>query len=263
MLITVEIEEGGQGTPQATVNRVNQNVSDGNPLLLQSSDHPGMLLVTTPLIGSNYLSWSRSMSIALGAKVKLGFINGKCLKPEENSVDYEQWLRVDCMVTSWILNSISKDLIESFLYATTAKELWDELAERFGESNGPLFYQIQREINSISQGNHTVAKCFTNLKRLWDELNCLSPLPTCTCGATKILSEITSQNRLIQFLMGLNDTFDHVRNQILSMDPFPNVNKAYSMVLRVEKQREVHLSVNNSTENATFLVKSQFNHKSN
>ncbi|KAL0370630.1 UNVERIFIED_CONTAM: Retrovirus-related Pol polyprotein from transposon RE1 [Sesamum angustifolium] len=44
----------------------------------------------------------------------------------------------------------------------------------------------------------------------------------------------------MQFLMGLHESFDHVRNHILLMEPLPSVNKAYSMVLRVEKQSEDH-----------------------
>ncbi|KAJ0016708.1 hypothetical protein Pint_10816 [Pistacia integerrima] len=52
---------------------------------------------------------------------------------------------------------------------------------------------------------------------------------------------MTCFNRLMQFLVGLNDSFDHIRNQILLMDPLPIINKAYSMVLRVEKQREVYI----------------------
>lgn len=46
-------------------------------------------------------------------------------------------------------------------------------------------------------------------------------------------------DRLIQFLLGLNDSFDHVRNQILIMEPLPSLNRAYSIVLSVEKQKEV------------------------
>lgn len=94
---------------------------------LQGSDHPGMSLVSTPLDGTNYLSWCRSVKIALGAKTKLGFINGKCVKPVEHTEEYEQWVKVDCMVTSWLLNSISKQIVQAFLYITSARELWLEL----------------------------------------------------------------------------------------------------------------------------------------
>lgn len=31
------------------------------------------------------------------------------------------------MVISWILNSISKEIVEAFLYANSAKELWDDI----------------------------------------------------------------------------------------------------------------------------------------
>lgn len=102
--------------------------SNGDPFLLQGSDHPGMVLVTAPLTGINFLTWSRSMKIALGAKMKLGFVNGKIPIPDEESLEFETWTRVNYMVTSWILNSISKEIVDGFLYTTTAKELWDEIA---------------------------------------------------------------------------------------------------------------------------------------
>ncbi|KAL0310292.1 UNVERIFIED_CONTAM: hypothetical protein Scaly_2941900 [Sesamum calycinum] len=41
----------------------------------------------------------------------------------------------------------------------------------------------------------------------------------------------------MQFLMGLSNAYDHVRSQVLLMDPLPTVGKAYSRFLRVEKQR--------------------------
>ncbi|KAL0462236.1 UNVERIFIED_CONTAM: hypothetical protein Slati_0111300 [Sesamum latifolium] len=107
-----------------------------------------MCLVSTLLDGNNYLPWSKTVKLALGAKMKLGFINGKTVKPKEDSEEYEQWIRNDCMVRSWILNSISKEIVEAFLYTSSAHELWEELASRYGESNGPMVYQLQREIAS-------------------------------------------------------------------------------------------------------------------
>ena len=41
-------------------------------MFLHNSDRLGMVLVNAPLIGFNYLTWSRSMKIALIAKQKLG-----------------------------------------------------------------------------------------------------------------------------------------------------------------------------------------------
>lgn len=61
----------------------------GEQIFLQNSNHSGMTLVSSVLIDSNYLAWSCSVQILLGAKVKLGFINGKCACPSEDSPDYE------------------------------------------------------------------------------------------------------------------------------------------------------------------------------
>lgn len=97
---------------------------------------------TTALTGNNYLSWSCNIKIGLGAKAKLDFRSGKCEMPDEGSPSYEKWIRVDCMAISWIINSILKDIVEAFLYTISAKDLWQELEERFGECNSSTFYQF-------------------------------------------------------------------------------------------------------------------------
>ncbi|KAK4411317.1 Retrovirus-related Pol polyprotein from transposon RE2 [Sesamum angolense] len=78
---------------------------------------------------------------------------------------------------------------------------------------------VLREITTLSQGNMSVVDYYTKLRKL------------------------------MQFLMGLGEIFDHVRNQLLVMDPIPSVNRAYSMVQSVEKQRQVHMEMTNSEEN--------------
>ena len=87
------------------------------------------------------------MKIALKTKTKLGFINGSCARPEVNSHHYNQWIRCDNMVVSWLLNSMVNDLAEAFLYVNSAAQLWEELTERFGQSNGPLLYQLEKDIS--------------------------------------------------------------------------------------------------------------------
>ncbi|KAL0361774.1 UNVERIFIED_CONTAM: hypothetical protein Sradi_3861900 [Sesamum radiatum] len=92
-------------------------------LKLHSSDHPGMTLVSVPLNKKNWIAWSRSVQIALGAKSKLSFIDGSCAKPVTTGEEHEQWRKTDCMVTSWLLNSISKDIVEAFMYTSSARAL--------------------------------------------------------------------------------------------------------------------------------------------
>lgn len=56
--------------------------------------------------------------------------------------------------------------------------------------------------------------------------------------------------------MGLNDTYDHVSNQILVMHHLPSIDKAYSMTSRAEKQRESHVPFE-IFENSAMLARSE------
>ncbi|KAL0414889.1 UNVERIFIED_CONTAM: hypothetical protein Sradi_1690600 [Sesamum radiatum] len=215
-------------------------------LQLLSSDHPGMVLVSSPLDGKNFLAWSRAVKRALGAKMKLGFITRTSKKPSGDPDLIEQWTRVDYMVASWLLNAMTKNVSNAFIYAKSARTLWIALNERYGECNGP---QLERDIASITQGDLTIVDYFTKIQMLWDELAQLRPMPECTCGCAcacdlaKATAGLVEQRQLIQFVMGLNDKYDNVRSQILVTEPLLSVNRAYSMILRVERQRQVHLDV--------------------
>ena len=48
--------------------------------------------------------------------------------------------------------------------------------------------------------------------------------------------------------MHLNDSYDAIRGQILLLDPLPPVNRAYLMIQRVEKQRQVTHNLRMSRE---------------
>lgn len=92
-----------------------------NPLFLHPSDSLGITLVNTTFNGKGFAGWKRSFLIALSAKNKLG-INGTCRAPSADS-SFQLWNRCNDMVTSWILNSLSKDIAASVLYSKTAENL--------------------------------------------------------------------------------------------------------------------------------------------
>ncbi|KAL0342402.1 UNVERIFIED_CONTAM: hypothetical protein Scaly_1902800 [Sesamum calycinum] len=65
---------------------------------IQVLEHAGMVMISAPLNGYNWLSWSRSVCIALGGSDKLGFIVGSCAEPAEGSAKLRQWRIIDSMV---------------------------------------------------------------------------------------------------------------------------------------------------------------------
>ncbi|KAL0444306.1 UNVERIFIED_CONTAM: hypothetical protein Slati_2153300 [Sesamum latifolium] len=96
---------------------------DKDVLYLHLSEHSSLALTSSPLDGTNFMAWRRVVYVSLGTKMKLGFIDRSCSRPAFGSPTFEQWRRVDLMVTSWIWNSMSKDIVEAFMYCASSREL--------------------------------------------------------------------------------------------------------------------------------------------
>ncbi|XP_070043300.1 uncharacterized protein [Nicotiana tomentosiformis] len=150
------------------------NWDSTNPLYMHPSESAGTTLVPVVFDGTGYRSRRRGVLRTLLVKNKVGFITRKCKKPNTDEATYDQWDRCDDMVTSWILNSLSKDLADSLQYVNDAKELWQELEDRYDQTNGAKLYQLQKEISDLSQGALDITGYYTKMKRLWEELNTLN-----------------------------------------------------------------------------------------
>ncbi|KAF8410438.1 hypothetical protein HHK36_002967 [Tetracentron sinense] len=66
------------------------------------------------------------------------------------------------------------------------------------------------------------------------------------------------QERLMQFLMGHNETYSAVRGQLLLMDPLPTIKKANSLTLQEEKQREVTPTYSSLPDVVALLANNRF-----
>lgn len=88
------------------------------------------------------------------------------------------------------------------------------------------------------------------LNKIWNDFDCLMQIPMCicnyTCCVTRKLVEMNDAYHFWQFLIGLNGIYAMICSQFLVMEPLPSSSKAYSMLLKVEKQLEVHLALNDN-----------------
>lgn len=229
-----------------------------SPYYLHHSDSPGLVLVSQPLTGDNFTSWYRAMIIALSVKNKLGFVDGSISKPiDSDSNLLSSWKRNNNIVISWILNSVSKDISASIIFAESASEIWQDLKDRFMQSNGPRLFQLHRELINHRQGNLSVSVYFTKLKTVWEELNSFRPQCVCghCCEGIKRLESHHQVEYVLAFLMGLNESFSQVRSQVLLLDPLPSINKVFSMIIQEERQRQIGLQASNSADEMALAVK--------
>ncbi|XP_058732848.1 uncharacterized protein LOC131604424 [Vicia villosa] len=213
-----------------------------DPYYMHPSDNPGLAIVTPPLNNTNFHSWSRSLKLALMSKNKLGFIDGTLTRPAITDPNFVLWNRCNNMVMAWITNSIDKEISESVLWIDSAKEIWEELHERYHQGDIFRISDLQEEIYAQKQGDLSVTQYFTTLKKLWQEFDNFRPLPTCQCEPSchcQLLPTIKTYREndyVIRFLKGLNDQYAPVRSQIMLLNPLPSVNKVFSMLIQQERQ---------------------------
>lgn len=232
----------------------NNRILANDELYIAPYEHPGLVLTTDLFDGKNFHSWCRSIKRALFARNKLGFIDGSLVEPRINSIDHMQWVRADFLVFNWLSNSIVKELSRGLQNFDTSRQLWDELHKRFGKRNGPRLYKLRREITSFVQSNQSVLVYFNNLNALWDELSLLKTSRNCICVVAEDAKAELEEERMMQFLMGLNDVFEPIRQQILILNPLPSVSQAYSMVLQVEEQMQVSSQFSESIEQSALYT---------
>ncbi|KAH0764785.1 hypothetical protein KY285_000656 [Solanum tuberosum] len=142
-----------------------------------------------------------------------------------------------------------------------------------GEKPSSLLYQLRISRASLIEvadkftrfqtlGQNQQHGYYTKLKGLWDELDLLNTKNycsrICTCGGKNVSSKALQDERLIQFLMGLNDAYSPARSNILMINPFPSVSLEYSLIMRDEKQREVDIQSHFFRKSASYLAT---NHK--
>lgn len=235
-------------------------LDSSHPLYLHPSDHPGQVLVTTALTGDNFNEWKRSMSLALSAKNKLGFVNGKFKAPGINSTYFNHWQRCNDMIITWIFNSLAPEIRSSLVYVTLAEDVWNDLHTRFTHNNGPRIFELKRAISDLNQETQTISAYYTKFKQLNDDLNNVAQAPkcvcVCSCTAKAQIEQLDEIMKVTQFLMGLNDSYTNIRGQLLMMNPMPKITQVLALLQQEERQRSYTPISSSTVESAALAIHS-------
>ncbi|XP_022024521.1 uncharacterized protein LOC110924843 [Helianthus annuus] len=227
----------------------------GDPLYLHPNDSSALTSVSVKLKGTeNYSVWSTSMKLALEAKNKFGFVNGKCERSTEDQVLASQWDRCNFVVLTWLLNSVSEELFLGQVFSTLASEVWEDLKETYDKIDGSVVYDLYKKINCISQNGSTVADYYNRLTTMWKQFHAMLKLSTCSCKPARDYNDFSMLIKLMQFFMGLGDVYQPVRTNMLTREVFPSVKVAFSVVSREESHRMS--SSGSKGQNVSFVSKS-------
>ena len=121
------------------------------------------------------------------------------------------------------------------LFCDKACDVWAELEETYGQSNKVRLFQAQREVSCITQGDLDITSYFNKAKKVWDEFTAIGELPRCDCSKCQCevnakLDRYAQEQKIIQFLMGLNESYTSVRGNILMMTPLPSLSQILSLI---------------------------------
>lgn len=233
-----------------------------SPLYLHPSDGNNFMIIDKLQGSSNYRSWKRSMEIALSSKRKLGFVTGSITRDATDSVKGEAWDTCNNMIISWIFGSVSESIKKSIMFVSSAHQIWNNLEQRFALTNGSRKYKLNKDLYEVKQQGKQISEYYTQMRALWEELESLNILPavtTMTPEITNLISALTQQKeeqKLFQFLNGLDEVYGPQRSQLLMMVVLPSVETACSYLEQEEAQREILGHTKEDTETSAMFSKS-------
>ncbi|XP_075504517.1 uncharacterized protein LOC142541957 [Primulina tabacum] len=220
-------------------------IDPNSPYYLGSGDQPGNMITHVILSTKNYIAWARAIKLSLKARRKFVFVDGTITKPTEKKKQLD-WDTVNSMLVSWITRTPDPKLAASIPFQDEAKRLWDYLEKRFCVANCPRLQQLRADITNCRQiSNMSIDDYYTHLMGLYDELDRLKPLHACECGnctcdvASRFAAD-REEEKLHQFLIGINDElYATVRSNLLSTSPLPDLDRVYQACLQEEKSRGI------------------------
>jgi hypothetical protein len=209
------------------------------------------------LDGNNYALWSQVVEMYISGKDKLGFINDDITQPPQIDPSFRKWRTDNAIVKGWLINSMDPSLIGNFIRFPTAKPVWDSIATTFFDgSDTSQVYDLRRRVARLKQVGGSLEKYFTDLQRLWREINIRRPNPMECAVDIQHFNDLLQEERVHAFLDGLDDRLDNIRNDILQMRPFPTIEQAYEHVRR-EAIRQVVMVTGGSTDTQGAVLASK------
>lgn len=107
------------------------------------------------------------------------------------------------MVISWLTSNASANLLSGILCSSNAFRIQNDLQERFDKVNMTRIYHLLRAICILTQG---IFVFYSKMKDLLGKMDSIVAFPPCNCNESKEYVVHIRNQRLLMFLMRLNDS---------------------------------------------------------
>ncbi|KAJ0095071.1 hypothetical protein Patl1_15288 [Pistacia atlantica] len=139
------------------------------------TENPSLQITSHKLNGQNYLPWSRSVTMFVRGRGKYGYLSGTTTALPKLDPSYPTWEAENSMMMAWLINSMEPNIGRLYLFLPTAKAIWEK---PYGKLLPKLILMLVK----------------------WE------------CAAdSKLYSKMLEQERIFEFLIGLNRDLDDVQ----------------------------------------------------
>ena len=192
---------------------------------------------------SNYMIWKQQVLSSIHGNSLEGYIDGSRLCPDQflpsesrsegssssiegqENPEYAAWKRQDQLILSWIMSSMSVDILSLVVSSKTSFELWKNLEKQFGSESMTKKVHLKILLNNLRKGSLTMSEYFTKLK-------------TVTSGLALAGSPVNDLDLITHLISSLDQSYYlvvvYIKANMLTMD----LSEAYAMLFTHEVRLE-------------------------
>lgn len=194
--------------------------------------HQCSSLISIKLSSNNYLLWkSQILPLIRTMGIEKHLTDDK--PPEEHIADgkgeqlvnprFNTWKNNDGLLTSWLLGTITEDVLSMIESSDTAYQVWKSLEEQLLSMTKENELHLNEALVSLKKGNSTLEDYLKKFKALCDMLAAMK----------KPLDETT---KVFHLARGLGNNYKDFRVAMLSKAPYPTYNQFVQSLKNHEAQ---------------------------
>lgn len=207
------------------------SITMNNPQLNFNFFNPVKLGIT------NYILWKTQVLSSIRANACEGFIGGTNAQPQRLIIqsnnnqrvttlpnpDFLIWQRQDQALMSWLLSSMTKEVLGHVTSCTLSLELWRDIESSFSSQTKAKILQLRMQLQNSKKWPLTVTDYYTKVKMK---------------AANFIASStfISDEELILYILGGLGSEYDLVVVNIIAITVLPTLKEVYSLLLTHESR---------------------------
>ena len=233
-----------QNENQNTSQNIEQNPGHNTPSPTQHITS-STYVFTTPikLNQNNFMLWRSQVISSIRTNEIEGFIDGSHICPlrvlinlgqdqtivTTSNPEYQVWKKHDHILLSWLLSSLSEEVLGTVVDCSTSFEIWTTLSNQFGARSRARILHLITQIHTTKKGSLTIHEYYSRMKSILNALRAAG-------------SNMSDDDFIMCVFAGLGSEYDSDVASINSMQESPSHSKVYGMLLSQENITEHNLS---------------------